>query len=101
MCIGLFAGCGDEFETDSVSVSIKADFKDKFLSEEFSIDDFDWENVERIEYIIWYSTSDPEIGFLTVYLKEHGKKQVRDAIEHFNTLDFVDSAETIGVVNTY
>lgn len=60
MALGLFAGCGDKFATDSVSVSIKVEWKDKFLSEDFSTDDFEWDNIERIEYGTWHSTTTPK-----------------------------------------
>lgn len=97
MCLGIFAGCSDDIARDTVSVSIKEEYKDKFLSKDFSIDDFEWENIDRIEYGTWHSTSENETGFLTVHLKKHGKKQVKDAVKHLNSLDFIHEAESIGI----
>jgi hypothetical protein len=96
VCFGMFTACEDEFATDQVSVSIKTEYKDKFLAEEFTAEDFNWENFERIEYGTWNSTIEPEIGFLTVYLKRHGKKRVEDAIEHIYKLEFVNGVGTVG-----
>lgn len=102
MCLGIFTGCNKEdIAIDSVSVSIKEEYKDKFLLKDFSIDDFKWENIDRIEYRTWHSNSNPEIGFLTVYLKNHGRKKVNDAVKHFNSLDFVHIAESIGIAKAY
>lgn len=36
MSIGLFAGCGEDFAKDKVSVMIKTEYRDKFLAEEFT-----------------------------------------------------------------
>ncbi len=91
MCLVVFTGCKTEFATDKVSVSVTTEYKDKFLGEEFTAEDFNWGNVERIEYGTWHSTIEPEVGYFTVYLKKHGKKHVNAAVEHFKTLVFVES----------
>lgn len=89
MSIGLFAGCGEDIATDRVNVSIKAEYKEKFLAEAFSIDDFAWDNIDKIEYGTWYGTLNPERGWITVHLKKHGKKEVKNAAKHFEGLSFV------------
>lgn len=101
MCLGIFSGCENSFATNCVSVSIKAEYKEKFISHEFTIADFNWKNVERIEYGTWHSTNESEIGFLTIYLKKHGKDEVNEAIKHFDALCFVHSVEKIGKTQIY
>lgn len=71
------------------SVSIKTEYKEKFLAEEFSIEDFAWDNIDKIEYGPWYGTLNTERGWITVYLKKHGKKEVKNAAKHFDSLPFV------------
>ena len=94
MGLGLFAGCGEEICKDRVLVTVKAEFREKFLAEEFSVEDFKWENVESIEYGVWYDKSSQ--GHLVVYLKKHGESRVKKAIKHFKTLEFVEIAEADG-----
>jgi len=98
MALGVFTGCErrPEFVTDQVWVSINAEFRDKFLAEEFTVEDFEWDNVERMVYNIWYDSL--SVGCMTVYLKEHGRRQVLNAVEHFNTLKFVREATVIAYV---
>ena len=101
MCLGIFSGCENSFATNCVSVSIKAEYKEKFISHEFTIADFNWKNVERIEYGTWHSTNETEIGFLTIYLNKHGNDEVNESIKHFDALCFVHSAEKIGKTQIY
>lgn len=82
-----------EIVLDCVTVMIKAEYKDRFIAEDFTIDEFKWDNTESIEYLYWFEKS--STGCMTVRLKKHGKKQVKDAVRHFNTLEFVESAEII------
>lgn len=89
----LLCGCNDNSDErlkDRVVVGIKAEYKEKFLSEEFTTVDFNWENTERIEYHKWYENN-PEVGYITVYLKKHGIQQIESAAEHFRQLEFVAS----------
>lgn len=101
MSLGIFVGCGEDIVKDRVSVGIKEEYKEKFMAEEFTAEDFGWDNIEKIEYNTWHSTMDPERGFLTIHLKKHGKKNVYAAVEHFKKLEFVESVNAIGTTSTY
>lgn len=83
--------CKEKFAPDRVSVMVKAEFREKFEKKEFSVEDFEWDNVEKFMYEIWYDEF--EKGWMVVYLKKHGKKHVLAAIAHFETLEFVEIAE--------
>ena len=100
MGLGLFAGCSnDDYVTDSVIVTIGAEFRDVFLAEEFTIEDFEWDNVESIVYMNWNENA--SIGFMLIRLKRHGRRRVRNAIRHFETLEFVESASVNGRINHF
>lgn len=79
------------FDTGTVLVLVKYNYREKFDAKEFTVEDFDWTNIEKIAYRSWNDKAD--CGSLTIYLKKHGEKQVLDAVKHFNTLDFVKIAE--------
>lgn len=91
--------CRDEFAPDKVSIMIKAEYREKFEAEEFFLEDFKWDNVERFTYGKWYDKSSR--GGMVVYLKKHGKKHVFAAVEHFKTLEFVEIAEVVGYTRIY
>jgi len=99
--VGLFSACkkddtNEEFALDCVSVLIKAEYREKFLAEEFTVEDFEWDNIDRIEYRTWYDNISEPCGGMVVYLKEKGREQVIAAVEHFKTLDFVKDAGPSG-----
>jgi hydrogenase maturation factor len=79
----------EEFEIDRVIVYVLEDYATEFANEIFTVEDFEWENIGNIVYEQLYVNR----SFITVYLKEHGEKQVLDAVEHFNSLIFVDYAK--------
>lgn len=99
MSLFVFSACEekppyDDFvRDDRVIVYIKQEYKDAFLTNSFTIDDFDWSNIEKISYGDWYDNFIPEQGYIVVYLKRRGKLEVRFAINRFIQLDFVSSAE--------
>ena len=100
MALGLFAGCGNKtYYVDRVIVVVKTEYKEKFLAEEFSVEDFEWSNVKKIESSWWSVASDT--GYITVLLKKHGKKRVDSAIKHFETLDFVAYASHYTKILTF
>jgi len=84
----------DRYDTDKVRVTIKSAFKEKFLAEEFSVEDFEWDNVEKIEYGEWYENI--STGGIVIYLKKHGRQQVLDAIDYLKKLDFIRTATPSG-----
>ena len=87
------------FSIDHFSVTVKAEYREKFLAKDFKAEDYRWDNVKEIAYEAWYDESSR--GFLTVYLDKQGKAHVLAAIEHFKTLEFVEDAETIGYGSLY
>lgn len=103
MLIMIFSvgACGDKEDivTYKVSVLVKAEFEEKFKAEEFTVEDFKWDNIEKIVYETWYDNIAEPTGWMTVYLKEHGEKQVLAAVKHFNTLGFVNIAETVPIIH--
>lgn len=87
------SGCDDNTAADRVVVTIKAEYREKFDNEEFTVDDFEWDNIDKIVYGAWSSVSDT--GRLEVFLKKTGKKQVKQAIKHLKTIEFVENAEPL------
>ncbi len=86
-------GCDGMTADDRVVVTIKAEFREKFDKEEFSVEDFAWDNIEKIVFGAWSSVSNT--GRIEVFLKQHGKKQVKEAMNHLKTIDFVKNAEPL------
>jgi hypothetical protein len=83
--------------TDQVTVTIKQEYWAKFEAQEFTITDFNWNNIDKIIDWEYYSTSIAR--YMTVYLEKHGGKEVLMAVDHFNTLDFVASAGKVGITH--
>lgn len=88
-------GCKNKitYIDDKILVIVKLDYKDKFFNKEFTISDFQYENVESFKYDVFFEKSN--CGLLTIYLKKHGIKEVNKALKHFEKLDFVESAERL------
>lgn len=105
--IFLFGAClsacktNEEFVNDEVSIKIKADYKEKFLNKEFTLEDFGLETIEKFTYEVWYDSLSPECGFMTIYLNKKGMKYVEAAIKHLEQLDFVVLAEKIGYIYAF
>ena len=89
----------EEFVLDKVGVNIKAEFQQKFESREFTIEDFEWDNVKSVKYITSNLTDTdfnpiPDSNrYVEIYLKKPGRNRVFDAIEHFRTLDLVEDVD--------
>ncbi|MGD9901714.1 MAG: hypothetical protein AB7S44_04200 [Spirochaetales bacterium] len=90
----------EEFVSHKVGINIKSEFQQEFDNKAFVMSDFEWTNVESIEYPkpwvggIIDSDSNPipyDSRYIEVYFKKSGRNMVLDAIEHFKTLDFVES----------
>ena len=96
--VSIFIGCStnkSEFSTMWVLVDVKEEYKEAFINKEITIEDFCWDNVERIEYGSWNENLSPEYGVITVYLINSGEIQVLNAMNRFNRLNFVYIAEPI------
>lgn len=99
LSVSLFACNNEMITTDRLIVIVKAEYYEQFEVENFTIIDFQYDNIEKIVYGKWYDKS--EQGYITVYLKKHGKKNVLNAIKHCKTLYFVQDAEPIGITTIY
>lgn len=72
-------------------VEFEAGYWEKFNSGEMTIEDFGWENIDRIDYdVIPYPIT---TKFGIVYLKKTGERRVKKAILHCRKLEFVKYAE--------
>ena len=68
------------------------EYRRKFGSQTFTIEDFEWDNVKDI-FGYYRSYSQPASGrFIALELIETGEEHIEDAIEHLNTLEFVGDA---------
>lgn len=81
----------EDFDLSTVLVTIKESRKDDFENNDILIEDFSWENVSQLNYGEW--SLGQNIGYMTVFLKVSGTREVEEAITYFTTLDFVQSAE--------
>ena len=79
---------------DIITVYVKEEYKDSFLSKEIAIEDFDYEDIESIVYLKWIEISYPysHYGPMHVHLKTNKKEHAQAAVEHFKTLNFVETA---------
>lgn len=79
---------------DIITVYVKEEYKDSFLSKEIAIEDFDYEDIESIVYLKWIEISYPysHYGPMHVHLKTDNKEHAQEAVEHFKTLNFVETA---------
>lgn len=99
-CLGLYNYINNssrkEYSEEKIIVAIKSDYKAKFQDQLFEISDFNYDNVDRFYYVKWDEKS--EIGFIHIYLKKTGKREVNRAIKHFEKLEFVDWCERIAIM---
>jgi len=95
LVLGIFAvkDCyvkADKYENDRIIAHISSEYKEKFLSKGFEIEDFNLNNIERIEYGYW--SEGDNCGKITVYLKKSGWWQAGSAIRKLEKLPFVKDA---------
>ena len=81
-----------EYALDFVKVDIREEYVNQFKAEEITIEDFDWSNIERIEYFVYDSASMQVCYGIKVYLIKTGEREVKKALMHFRKLDFVTYA---------
>ena len=83
----------DPMVLDLVRVLINQAYVNQFKAEEITIEDFDWSNIERIEYFVYNSVEMPASQYgINVYLIKPGEREVKKALMHFCQLDFVEYA---------
>ena len=56
-----------DFFTDRVSITISEEYSDKYNNEEFVVEDFQWDNAEKITYMLHRHR------LIIMKLKKHGK----------------------------
>ena len=80
-----------------IIVLVKEAYIEKLYAQEFTVEDFNWYNVEKIEYTYdqcfhSFKENIKKPLNIYVYLKYPGAKQIKQAIVYFNELYFVDVA---------
>ena len=88
---------GSNIVLDEVCIHVKAESKESFFAEKFTVEDLQWDNAERLSYSVWFENTDPQYGLITVHLKQGGREKVYAAIEHFETLYFVEKARPYAI----
>ena len=70
---------------------MKEEYRERYNQRGFTVEDLEWDNVEKIEYWAYgYETDGNRFLRIVVFLKKGGSKNCRRACLHFNKLDFVD-----------
>ena len=86
----------EKYSLKYVFVCIKSEYKEKYLAEEITIEDFNWDNIDNIEYAFWSYESNH--AWIYVYLKKQSPWAARRAMRHFESLDFVEFVELHGPI---
>ena len=92
-----FSACGG-IDYARVVAKIQEDYYEKFDSMEFIFEDFQMENIKQFQYYCYYNYDNDGVPlsidsrFIVLSLKKTGKKHAQQAIDHLNTLGFIDSA---------
>ena len=112
LLVGLFSFAGiasyrnrSKYAIDSLYVSVKADYKEKFLNQEFSPEDFGENYVEYIGYRFWVDgkSDEGETGHGVVYvkLKTNDWFHYKKAVRSFESLPFVIKTEKNWIFHAY
>ena len=81
----------EECDFSVVDILVKEEYRERYNQRGFTVEDLEWDNVEKIEYWAYgYETDGNRFLRIVVYLKKAGSKNCRRACLHFNKLDFVD-----------
>src|SRR5690606_13992084 len=93
----LLTACDEkvEYYTDRVLVLVGHEYRHKFLDGELYIEEFQLENIEKIEDSKFVDA--PDYLMIRVYLKKKGVEHIQDAINNLNNLDFVLEVTTESV----
>ena len=89
----------EEFDFSVVDILVKEEYRERYNQRGFTVEDLEWDNVEKIEYWAYgYETDGNRFLRIVVYLKKAGSKNCRRACLHFNKLDFVDFSREHGTI---
>ncbi len=89
----------DEFDFSVVDILVKEEYRERYNSKGFTVEDLEWDNVDKIEYCgYWQTTNGFRFMRIAVFLKEGGSKNCRRACLHFMELDFVDFSREHGAI---
>lgn len=97
MFIMFLAGCKKEkqYSDEAVCITINKNYKEEFLNRSFDLTDFKHENIKFFTYSKWDENEDK--GYLFVYIKKTGKKEISRIIVHLKTLNFVEECEKMPI----
>ena len=85
----------EEFDFSVVDILVKEEYRERYNQRGFTVEDREWDNVEKIEYWAYgYETDGNRFLRIVVFLKKGGSKNCRRACLHFNKLDFVRAVFT-------
>ena len=89
----------EEFDFSVVDILVKEEYRERYNQRGFTVEDLEWDNVEKIEYWAYgYETDGNRYLRIAVFLKRGGSKNCRRACLHFNKLDFVDFSREHGTI---
>ena len=89
----------EEFDFNVVDILVKEEYRERYNQRGFTVEDLEWDNVEKIEYWAYgYETDGNRYLRIAVFLKRGGSKNCRRACLHFNKLDFVDFSREHGTI---
>ena len=99
MFILCLTGCKKEkqYRDDAIIIEIKSSYKNEFLKKEFELSDFDFQNIETYSYSEWYDNKNR--GYIFIYIKKTGKKEIEEAMKHFKQLYFVEKCEKMPIIS--
>lgn len=81
----------EEYAFNYVVVEVKADYRSNFENKEITVESFNWDNIQTIEYSSW--NENRNVGKIYVYLKRIGEEEANEVVNHFKTLNFVSSVK--------
>lgn len=84
-----------EYANDSFRVFIKTSYKNEFINKSL---DFEYKNIESYYYASMVFEDKTYYGYLMIYLKKTGEKEIKKAMEYFESQDFVDHCDRIEIV---
>ncbi len=98
---GCLASCTkdkDEYVEDMFMAYIGADYKNLFMEQEITVDDFENEYIEKVDYDheVWYS-NEPEMGVIYIKLKAQYKDKLDEVMKQVKDLSFVMDVEKIAI----